>query len=318
MVGAPSGRNRGIFEDMFCLDTKRGPHSSGIAFINTKEVIIEKGTILPWDLLRSPAYNKIPIQQFPVMMGHNRFATKGAVTKANSHPFHHGHIILTHNGTLDTLTSYSNHGKFDTDSELLTLEIAEHGIRETYSKLHGGTTLVWWDQKERSLNAITNGQRPFYYSYLKGKKGLVYASEEWMFKIACKNRNVELEKDHFYLKPHNLITFRIGKKQRITQSIQYLPNYTPVYPIRQGVSNENNIDRSRIWPEKDTKKISEYGQAGTLVTEDEYNLTYGELSCKFCEESVKYEYPEATIIDINTIICASCTIQAEKYNVRLL
>ena len=363
---------------MLCLDTKRGPHSTGIALINSKRVEIIKDIVLPWELLKSEAYSTLSKQEFPMMMGHNRFATKGAITEENSHPFHHKHIILTHNGTVENVWEFELHKKFDTDSEMLAASVAADGIEETYKNIKGGMTLAWWDQKENSFNVITNGQRPFFYSYIRGKKGIVYASEEWILKMACLNRGIALETDYFYLRPHHLATFKTSHKGKVSATIRELtprPPITPYFADKNKLpfngadtgTNGSTYDagwkadlrrqrreaaakaatrtaRTQNWKDDDQTKLPGspvkvddsgnvvsfadlvggtdtdlgYGAAGHLMSEQDFQVTYGDKSCYFCGGPLYFEYPDATIIDSSTGVCSDCSKVAAVNHIHVI
>ena len=216
VIGAPSRVNRQIFQDMLCMGVKRGPHSTGIAAANRKGAFIIKDVGLPWDLLRAKDYHEqIVNKNWPILMGHNRWATIGKIKKENAHPFWHKHIVLMHNGTLDPKGSNEDLDKwidFDTDSECLAWNIAEHGIKEIYKKISGAWTLAWYDQKDGILNVVTNGQRPFQFITSVDKHTLFWASEEWIIRFAAEGRDIALDKSTYHLLSHKLYKFSINKK----------------------------------------------------------------------------------------------------------
>lgn len=94
-----------------------------------------------------------------VLVGHNRAATKGAVTSENAHPFSHGNVTMVHNGTLWG----TNFGNFEVDSEWLCHKLSESkNVVETLSDVDGAYALIWWDSDTKELNIARNTQRPLH------------------------------------------------------------------------------------------------------------------------------------------------------------
>src|SRR5690606_8536689 len=92
-----------IFRTLLILDTVRGEHSTGVAAVrrNTEEVYLAKQLGNPFELFNDKRYDTAINSINKVIIGHNRFATRGAVNKANAHPFENDLVVGAHNGTLD-------------------------------------------------------------------------------------------------------------------------------------------------------------------------------------------------------------------------
>lgn len=159
------------------------------------QVQVVKGTGTPWHLSKAKQaeyYNDDTLKSdevkgnFKVLMGHNRWATVGAVNEENAHPFQQYHITGAHNGTLDNYTDYrlEHMDRFETDSEGLFYNIATQGLKEAIGKAGGAWCLAWWDSNERSFNLLRNDQRPLFYVMSENGKTLYYASENWMLDVA--------------------------------------------------------------------------------------------------------------------------------------
>jgi predicted glutamine amidotransferase len=321
---------RMVFEDMLCMDFQRGPHSTGIAAITPKDVNVVKGLHYPWELMKKREYKDMLKREPSLLMGHNRFATRGKVTKENAHPFMHKHITLTHNGTLKTTYTLDKHLDFETDSETICHNIAENGIESTYEKLNGGSTIVWWNKEEKTLNVISNGERPFYFCFLEDMKGLVYASEDWMFKMACAGRGVDLDNTFYHLKDHHHFSFFLNSKGEVEQEGRKLKNYEVKTTYYNGLGNNKNKNLGSntpgktgtnvtCIPRKDKNTYEDLiGNAADLMSKNQFEDDFGTVHCYFCTGLVKESYPEASIIDKNTVICDSCSRAADVFNVALV
>lgn len=193
-----SATNIERFEQLLYADTFRGEHSTGVMSYfhppaKEPEILIEKKAV-PGDVfIRSGLLEKVKELKYPTqyspntmtsanpkfMVGHNRYATAGAVNDRNAHPFQHGPVTLVHNGSLVDQSLLPEHKNFAVDSENICYSIATIGIEETIKKLHGAFTLVWHDARDNTLNFLRNDERPFH--MLEMSSGDWYgASEEAM------------------------------------------------------------------------------------------------------------------------------------------
>jgi predicted glutamine amidotransferase len=203
------------FADLLQVDVIRGPHSTGVAAVTQRSVVVHKSLDTPTDLLcRTTFERKIEnkkLQNF-AYLGHNRLATKGQINRRNAHPFQHGHITGMHNGTLykDIVTK----GKtFGTDSEGIIYAISKRGIDAVWEELDGAAALMYWDNRDKTLNIITNGRRPLSFAASKDAKMVLFASEGWMVTGVAGRHDIELDKV-WKPNPHMLFSFQYDSKTR--------------------------------------------------------------------------------------------------------
>lgn len=182
------------FKRMLELDTYRGPHSTGVFSVkNNNETMLVKQLGTPWDLYEYRAFNTLMAQHsIKVLLGHNRWATKGKINKANAHPFEFDNVVGAHNGTLTSVTNLKDHLKFDVDSENLYHDMNINGAFETLPKLQGAFALTWFDKNEQTINLIRNDERPLYYAFSEDKKILFWASESWMIELGAGQAGIKL------------------------------------------------------------------------------------------------------------------------------
>lgn len=200
-----------VFDYMLKLDVVRGPHSTGVARIPNKErdkpeLIKAVGTY--WDLVkdhRDAYYNSEKNHQhiageYCALMGHNRWATVGAITDQNAHPFVTGTIVGAQNGTLpshwrEKLEDYKDYG---TDSEALFHNIDLYGVENVIPHLDGAWALTWYDIELDTFNILRNKERPLYFAWKKNGRVMFYASEAWMIYAAADHHKVDLQDDLVY------------------------------------------------------------------------------------------------------------------------
>jgi len=334
-----------VFEDLLQIDVIRGSDSTGVAVVhegNNASPAILKDTYLPGELLEEKKYKKVTRVQNILMMGHNRAATMGWITRDNAHPFRNKHITLAHNGTLSSVRNIPNSNNYDTDSEAICSCIAEIGIEETWTLLNGAATLTYWDENKKTFNIISNKKRPFYFCYTEKENSLVWASEEWMLSAALDRRDVKAEKERWSPNEDMLLQFAWNSKEhKVDMTHEKLEPYVHVggqynsyneyggyYTYNQNMSDED--EWIRTWQkdelkkkekaEKEAEKISNIVPFQPENLAKSNNLTIAQFrqkydTCIFCENSLFSEYDDAYIIDSHSAVCGSCKVVADMNNI---
>lgn len=191
---------RNAFKDLLFVDTVRGLDSTGVFTVNAAdEVNVLKRTVDGPVFIQLNQYAKVVHDPFTskILAGHNRWATKGAVNHDNAHPFHHGDVIMMHNGTLKSGHGLTDFNSFRTDSEAIAYNLSlvePKDAGKVISDLHGAFALVWYDCRDKSLNFIRNSERELYIASdnKKETKAIVWASEPSMINFAINRPNRDL------------------------------------------------------------------------------------------------------------------------------
>jgi predicted glutamine amidotransferase len=206
MAGFLEHKHKDVMKELLFLDSLRGKDSTGLTAINRdRQCLTRKFTVPGYEFIEYPVVEKAMTFADQLWIGHNRFRTFGAVSKANAHPFEvldeNDNVMLVgaHNGSLDNkfeIESRLKGERFDTDSEAMFNWFATAGnYREAISLLRGAWSLVWWDATTDSLHFCRNDQRPMFFAYTKEHKAIIWASEAWMIINSCRRNGLELEQN---------------------------------------------------------------------------------------------------------------------------
>jgi predicted glutamine amidotransferase len=204
---------KNLFRNLLKIDTIRGPDSTGVTCIEGNgDITTFKALGTGYDYFGHKKSDSVLAKpNTNVLIGHNRWATRGKINTVNAHPFEHGHIAGAHNGTLTTMNGLASHNLFGTDSEAVfynmsTAEEEDHVIED----LHGAFALSWFNQKNFTLNLIRNSERPLFWAFNKDRTTLAWASEQWILGAAVDMVNGDYP-DIIFCKPMRKYTFNIPR-----------------------------------------------------------------------------------------------------------
>ena len=175
-VGNPSKVTQAIFTQMLYADALRGWDATGVFSVNhSGDVTIRKKAVDAGSFFEYLYENKNEFNlNVPVLIGHNRAATKGDKDKDdNAHPFQEKNITLVHNGTL---LGHRNLADVDVDSHAITHALTEDSPQELIQKLTGAYALCWYNSTEHTINVLRNNERPLH--ILETQHTFIISSEE--------------------------------------------------------------------------------------------------------------------------------------------
>lgn len=197
--GNVMAKQEAAFDDLLQVDVIRGADSTGLMTVNRGfDVSTYKSLALPTDFLESKRARKLLNANNIAVVGHNRAATKGAVTSKNAHPFEVGKIVGVHNGTLRNKWELPDHSKFDVDSENLFHSFDKEGVEATIRGVDGAYALVWVDKEANTFNILRNSERPLHWFQQEDDKAFWFGSEPKMMEWILHRRGIKWEKSGMF------------------------------------------------------------------------------------------------------------------------
>tara|TARA_R110000823_G_C15952958_1_gene502517 strand:+ start:3849 stop:5132 length:1284 start_codon:yes stop_codon:yes gene_type:complete len=207
VMGDVTSNDKDVFNQLLVVDVLRGRHSTGAALIDYRgEATVFKKAVNGLDFLDFATYKDKMRVGYNCLIGHNRYATKGAVNNVNAHPFDFENIVGAHNGTLRNYWSLDNASDFDVDSECLYSHINDNGVRDAFNKTDGAFALTWFDKTTNKLHLLRNTERPLCYCYREDMGAVFWASEAWMLRGVL-GRNGIKHSDIVLITPNVLYSF---------------------------------------------------------------------------------------------------------------
>lgn len=233
LVGADCGSFQEVetFRWLLNFDSTRGEDSTGIAFKRVRNgnsrsrVDILKAEGVPSNLFaRNPlVFNQVgrmeirTAERIDFLLGHNRSASVGGLGIANAHPFHHGHIVGAHNGTINQglymLPANAQDVKGSTDSEKIFHALSsDWSLKKIVNTITGAMALTWYNSRDNTYHLFRNKERDLFYQYEVNLGKLVYGSEDWIIRMAGRqSKSTWVSKDKIVkLEENEHLTFKLN------------------------------------------------------------------------------------------------------------
>lgn len=219
MLGLIEHKEKKAFRDLLRIDQVRGAHSVGVYHKGLHKEGIIKKALSPDEMFSMKVWTEAVSSLTNLYIGHNRWATQGAVNSVNAHPFEQGIIIGAHNGTLRQQSLLPDFQDYTVDSENIMHSLNTLGVENTVEKLNGAYALTWYNKEENTMNFVRNAERPLYYCRSVDHKTLFWASEEWMFFGSLGRQGIKFT---------NPQMFEVDKHYSIEVPNQNIINATPI------------------------------------------------------------------------------------------
>ncbi len=265
IAGKIGANEEKAFKTMLFLDELRGKHSTGVAFLqgyNEKpEFKVVKAAQRGAEFVENKVFTTALARKNYVLIGHNRYATQGAIVDENAHPFEFENVIGAHNGSLawGWKTSFHDSEKRVVDSEAIYSEVNHSDAATMWPKLKGAAALTWLDKRDNSLHFLRNKERPLFFATANKGETIVWASEPWMIHVGCGRENITLDKNPVEVAIDTEYVFNISMKAGHKISVTRNPVQAYVAPKWEPYKRsyyESSVDdyQGKRWLEKEGVK----------------------------------------------------------------
>lgn len=193
VVGRILAEEEKVFKQLLEVDSLRGRHSTGvIKVLKGGAVETRKKAVDGMDFVKLEG-RWIGSGVSRCLIGHNRYATKGAINDNNAHPFNHGHIYGVHNGTLSNQYALKDNRLFDVDSDNMFYDMAHNGMRDTAKRISGAWTIAMYNEQDKTFNMFRNKGRPMSVAITEDGQTMYFASESSMLEWVLDRNGVKYD-----------------------------------------------------------------------------------------------------------------------------
>lgn len=282
---------------------KRGTDSAGIATIEGNRCIIAKDVGPSRSVFQYRETLKALGRNAPLVIGHTRYATVGAVTKKNAHPFRKGDIVGAHNGHVSNY--YEIDKTADVDSEVIFSELAKHknDYGHAFGQLEGAFAIAWSDLRSGDLFLVKSGN-PLFTAYVPQLGSLFWCSEEAsLYTILYAVMGV----DSFTMLPleEETVYQFDGKLGRKTEEVVFKETPAYVYPGKR-----YQFEGHYTLAEREALAI----ERGLYPAEDVDAEIIDSITCCACGDALYVDDGEQAYIDASgELYCFTCSIGAQDY-----
>lgn len=292
-----------FFGQALFADTLRGDDSTGMFLLDLKGKMDKPDTFKR--ALAAPDFLQLKrtgnllrdSNDYRIMIGHNRAATKGGVYNHTAHPFQIGNITMVHNGTIYNHRSLPGGQKFDVDSEAICNSINEQGIAETVKAMDGAFTLIYHDAEDDSINMVRNDDRPLAFGKVKGSDTILLSSEGNMLQWLAIRNGMSLE-SVVLPKPGELFKFWVHKDWKEwakTPTVESLKLYTKPITTYQHNNNYGHNYAGGTGGKKPSSSTTTGGTAktGTGTSEVRFPSKFEEELC----DKISIDFDDEIIVE---------------------
>lgn len=272
----------------------RGPHSTGLGWWDQKRPGLDwiKHNVTPDNFLADKdVIAKLEKIKDPItVMGHVRFATRGKTSPDNAHPFRAKHILMAHNGSLNSIFGMKNFHHFEVDSEALAQHIADVGIDQAVKDANGAWAITYIDATQRTFNIVRNSQRDLYITRERGRDTWYYSSEKKHLDWILSRNNYNYE-EITQVPIHTLLTYDY-KKNKLTQRPVEIYN-TLHYPAGNIYGYDEDGQWEPQWKKNQQAHIGFLANhfKGPLGTAEEWMKLYGLAERKWIKVNINTYHP---------------------------
>lgn len=167
-----------LLTSLFLANRERGTDSAGLAAVTKDKAEVIKMAVDPREFVQENSFRKMANRKDVVtFLGHTRWATRGAISDSNAHPFISGRTVGIHNGTVNNFSTFKGFtGKrWSNDSRHLIYSLNKYGH---VGPATGSINLAWCDlRNDVDLNLVRSGST-LHYAITVDNQAVIFSSDE--------------------------------------------------------------------------------------------------------------------------------------------
>jgi len=288
----------------------RGDHSTGVCGVVDVKAQIVKTMDRASDFINLKEYQGLIEQSPSIVIGHTRFATIGAISDGNAHPFKIGRIIGCHNGHVNKYKEHFKKAEVDSEAIFYLLDKNTNDYKKTFEKLSGNITATWLDVLHPNRVYLVSHQNPlclvrvpelntiFWLSELDFLKSLIEAT------VGIKDKKfIDL-----YMDKENEV-FKISDSLIIkTEKVEFAYGFAS-YSVADDYSYGTDSETLKLIKKDELIGISQDLETNfpSLEGKQEFCKIVAQRQCGYCQKKMKIDSGFWFDYENQGIVCDLCT-----------
>jgi len=315
-------QREGILKGLMLAMQERGTHSTGIGVIvpdkKEEKFCIYKRALSAKQLTETDDFDTVMKWKPRVVLAHTRFATIGAITDNNAHPFKEGTIMGTHNGHVTNWRSICDEeAEVDSQAIFQALNEAENDFKTALKRLDGAFAITWIDLRDTSKLYLVKQTNPLYLIKVNELQTYFWASTQLALESVI--GTIFDMKDKSIWTPKYEHVYEFSDNLQITKtSVDFAPKIYSNYHgtgYYSGYKSSNQYDNVDFKKSEESKQDDSTYQTTDTDEEDDYNEAFEQGKLVENHDSVLAYYDKKDVQVIENALVEQCCYCGQDFDI---